>query len=285
VPVTVTNEHGDFVSGLKRENFRLRVDGVEQPVKYFAAEEEPAQALLLVETGPAVYLLSHEHVLAARELLAGLGADDRVAIASYSETPQPILSFTADKRQSAAALAQLNFWLGMAKLNFYDCLGTAVDWSASDAGKQTIVVLTTGLDSSGAGHWEQLVEKLQQSNVMVLSVALGGELRDSGKHQKKNGNATAGDPGSEISFASSNTALENIAAETGGYAFFPRTDRDFETAYRRIATLLRHEYSLGFEPAVHDGHFHEIQVEVSDGKGARRAYRVNTRRGFLAPAS
>ena len=292
VPVTVTNNHGDFVSGLSRENFRVFVDGTEQPVKYFTAAEEPARALLLVETGPAVYLLRHEHVFAARELLSGLSADDRVAIASYSETMQPILDFTANKQQAEAALTQLNFGSGMAGLNFYDCLGAALDWSASSAGKQTIVALTTGLDSSGAGHWEQLLEKLRQSNVMVLSVALGGELHDTGKHQRKVDANRAGDPGSEISFAASEQALESIAAETGGYAFFPRTDRDFEAAYRRIATLVRHEYSIGFEPALRDGRFHAIQVEVVNGadktfngKAGRPAYRVSTRKGFLAPAS
>jgi VWFA-related protein len=189
VPVTVTNSRGDFVGGLGRQNFRLLVDGAPQSVKYFAVQEEPAQALLLVETGPAVYLLRHEHVLAAADLLSGLGADDRVAIASYSDAPRALLNFTADKRQAAAALGSLNFAVGMAGLNFYDSLATALDWPASSGRKQAIVLLSTGLDSSGAGHWEPLLAKLQQSNVMVLAVALGGELRDSGKHHKKNTDA------------------------------------------------------------------------------------------------
>ncbi len=74
-----------FVGKLTRENFRLLVDDAEQPIEYFTPEEEPAQVLILVETGPAVYLLRREHIAAATALLAGLGADDRVAVASYSD--------------------------------------------------------------------------------------------------------------------------------------------------------------------------------------------------------
>src|SRR5579864_6885969 len=48
VPVTVTDSHGNFVSGLTRENFRLMVDGAAEPVEYFAAEQEPAQVLILI---------------------------------------------------------------------------------------------------------------------------------------------------------------------------------------------------------------------------------------------
>ena len=62
-----------------------------------------------------------------------------------------------------------------------------------------------------------------------------------------------------MSFAASNEALKlALAAETGGYAFFPRSDADFDLAYRRIALLLRHEYSIGFAADARDGRYHNI---------------------------
>jgi len=97
----------------------------------------------------------------------------------------------------------------------------------------------------------------------------------------------------ETSFARSDGVLRAIAAETGGQVFFPRSRRDFEEAYRRIASLLRHQYSLGFTAPAHDpaGREHTIQVQVVDdrgrpfdGKQAKPAYGVNFRRGFSAPA-
>ena len=282
VPVTVTGARGDFVSGLKQANFRLLVDGVEHPVEYFSAEEEPAQVLVLVETGPAVYLLRREHISAAAKLVQGLGMGDRVAIAAYSDSPGLLLDFTTDHVEASAALQTINYAMGNAQLNFYDSLGSALDWLASATGKRAVVLLTTGLDSSG--HWQALAQKLQQTNVLVLPVALGGELRpDKAK-------ASTHNSGETLSFAESDRALEAIATETGGYAFFPRTESDYQQAYLRIASLLRHQYSLGFSAAQQDGRYHTIGVEVIDdqgrnfsGKERKPEYRVNARRGFLAP--
>ena len=295
VPVTVTDARGEFVGKLSRENFRLLVDGSEQPIEYFTSEEEPAQVLILLETGPAVYLLRGEHIAAAAALLSGLGADDRVAVASYGDTPQLLLNFTTDKRQVAASLQTANYGLGMANLNFYASMASALDWmasasastSSSAGGKLAVVALTTGLDSSGSGPWQHLLARMQQSNVMVLPVALGGELREPGPHAKKDKPNESGTPsGEELSFAESTRALETVAAETGGHAFFPRNAGDFADAYRRIAALLRHQYSLGFSAAIADGRYHTIRVELAGGAGQKggRNYRINSRRGFLAPA-
>ncbi len=285
VPVTVTDARGEFVSKLSRENFRLLVDGVEQPIEYFASEEEPAQVLILLETGPAVYLLRGEHIAAAAALLSGLGADDRVAVASYGDAPRLLLDFTTDKGQAWAALQSANYGLGMANLNFYASMASALDWVGSTDGKRAIVALTTGLDSSGSGSWQLLLQKMRQSNVMVIPVALGGDLRDAGPHTKKMPKTEAPN-GEELSFAESTRAIEAIAEETGGRAYFPRKPRDFENAYRAIAGLLRHQYSLGFNAAVTDGRYHTIRVELAGlpGRQAGRDYRVNSRRGFLAPA-
>jgi Ca-activated chloride channel family protein len=297
VPVTVTNARGDFVGSLERNDFRLWVDDAEQPIEYFASEEEPAQVLVLVETGPAVYLLRREHIAAAGALLAGLGADDRVAVAGYSEKPQLLLDFTANKQQAASSLNGLNYGLGIAGLNFYDSLASVVDWveSGSAGGKRAIVVLTTGLDSSGAGPWQHLLDRLQTSNVLVLPVGLGGDLRTSDARVTRPGGKLSKGPaqiGEEMSFAESSRALEAIAQETGGRVFYPRSPRDFEDAYRRIASLVRHQYSLGFTAPAADGRYHAIRVEVlSDrsrvaaGKARAPAYRVNARRGFLAPGT
>src|SRR5207245_1543737 len=97
---------------LRREDFHIFDDGVEQPLTDFAAVEEPAQVLLLIEAGPAVYLLESGHLQAAHALLNGLSAGDRVAVVKYAEAPQVILDFTPDKQAAAAAFDQLRFNLG-----------------------------------------------------------------------------------------------------------------------------------------------------------------------------
>jgi Ca-activated chloride channel homolog len=293
VPVTVSNARGAFVGGLRQENFRLRVDGEPQPIEYFAAEQEPAQLLLLLETGPAVYLLRDEHISAAAALLTGLAPDDRVAVASYEENPRLLVDFSADKQAAAAALSSLIFGLGTARLNLYESLAKCVDWLANTTGKRSIVALTTGIDSSGPEAWQALAQKLQRSNVMVLPVALGGDLRGPPvtrkglSSQRRVGGRPTGDVSAE--FAEFDYALTAIAQETGGQAYFPKSRAEFESAYRQIASLLRHEYSLGFKARAQDGRYHNIDVEVVDSRGEplnkdqkKPEYRWNSRRGFRA---
>src|ERR1700682_2342631 len=91
VGVIVTDSSGNFVEGLRREDFHLFDNAVEQPISDFTAIEESAQVLLLIEAGPAVYLLEGGHLQAAHSLLDGLSPSDRVAIARYNAAPEPIL--------------------------------------------------------------------------------------------------------------------------------------------------------------------------------------------------
>jgi len=65
VGVIVTDHGGHFVEGLRREDFRAFDNGIEQPLIGFTAIEEPGQVLLLIEAGPAVYLLEGGHEWAA----------------------------------------------------------------------------------------------------------------------------------------------------------------------------------------------------------------------------
>src|SRR5437879_5277375 len=49
VPVMVTTKDGQFISNLKKENFRIYEDGGQQEIHDFKIEEAPITAVLLVE--------------------------------------------------------------------------------------------------------------------------------------------------------------------------------------------------------------------------------------------
>jgi hypothetical protein len=104
--------------------------------------------LLLIEAGPAVLFLGKNHVLAADTLLNNLAPSDRVAIASYSKAPELLLDFTPDKLTAKLALQSLNFTLGFAELSMSSILASAIDWLTPFPGKKTVVVLSTGVDTS-----------------------------------------------------------------------------------------------------------------------------------------
>src|SRR6185312_13769170 len=50
VPVTVLDRNGRYVPLLRREQFRLEENGVEQKIAYFATTDAPFSVVLLIDT-------------------------------------------------------------------------------------------------------------------------------------------------------------------------------------------------------------------------------------------
>src|SRR5260370_10990099 len=117
VGVIVTDARGHFVEGLRREDFHIFDNGIEQPLTGFAAIDEPAQVLLLIEAGPAVLFLGKNHFRASETLINNLSPNDRVAIASYSKDPELLPDFTQDKSTARLVAQSLHFIAGFDQLN------------------------------------------------------------------------------------------------------------------------------------------------------------------------
>ena len=301
IETSVLDKQGDFVDGLAQSDFHVLDGGVERPVAFFAPVNAPAQILVLLETSPAVYLIHNQHLAAAYALAEGLAADDEVALVTYDQSPKAVLPFTSDKSAFLTALDKAEYTIGMGDLNFYDSASAVLDWIASVPGKKALVLITTGLDSSSPARWDALVQKVRRADVVIFSVELGGPLRaeqDASKKPKQKKSASARSNGStETSaeakstdpFAVADQALRNLAAMTGGGAYFPESEQDFLPIYREIASALRHQYVLGIAPA-HDNQFHTLAVEVlgsssqpSPAQTKHPKYRVFARAGYLAP--
>jgi Ca-activated chloride channel homolog len=286
VDVIVTDAIGHFAENLHRENFHVFDNGVEQPIAGFSSIEGPAQVLLLVESGPAVYLLEGAHISAVSTLLKGLAPDDRVALAAYAESPQLVLDFTTDKQVAVANLDRLRFNLGSTNLNLSSSLAAVLNSLDSSHEKKTIVLLSTGVDTSSTETIAALIARLKVSDVRVFSLSLSGSLRATPprpRHKKKGPEPAPPDP----MFAEADQELRSIAEFTGGRSYFPRTSAEFTGACDEIAQLIRHEYSLSFAAPVHDAAIHSLEVRVSMAASSPAipppVYRVSHRSAYLAP--
>jgi VWFA-related protein len=281
VGVVVTDEKGKFVEGLRREAFHVFDNGAEQRITEFAPIEEPGQVLLLVEAGPAAYFLQDANLFAADAMMKGLSEGDRVAVARYADAPLGILDFTTDKVAAQAALSSIPFNLGFADLNLLSSLGSVLDWLQRVPGKKTIVLISTGVDTSPSSASAALQARLQVGDVRILCVSTSGPLRNGKQGSKVKIQQT------QDEFAAADRRLQAIAELTGGRAYFPMNGKAFQETYREVAEIVRHEYSLAFALPVADGAMHSIDVKVdrsgAAGKPAAAAYRVDHRRGYQAP--
>jgi Ca-activated chloride channel family protein len=281
VGVTATDSTGHFVEGLHREDFQIFDNDVEQPVTDFLPVEEPAQLLLLIESGPAVLLLSKNHLLAADALLTTIAPTDRVAIASYSKSPQLLLDFTSNKAEARAALDNINFSNDFGDLNLSSSLATAIDWLAPMPGKKTIVLLSTGFDSSPPEDPQAIQRKLLTSDIRILAISLTGDFREPAKKRKKLSPQESSNRAIvKEGFAEADQSLRDLSALTGGRVYFPTNADEFRRAYAEIAQLIRHEYSLAFAPPAADGQLHTLKVKTKNP-----SYQVDHRRAYLAPSN
>ncbi len=293
VGVTVTDSSGKFIEGLRASDFQLLDNGVERPLSAFVLDV-PTDVLVLIESGPAVYLIESGHLRAANGLMLGLSAKDRVAVAKYADKPIGVSDFSADKKVAAKAFESLDFNLGFGALNLSDSISTVLDWLDQSPGKKTIVLLSTGVDTSDPAANTRLLDRLRVENVRVLAVSLLGELRTPPSTNKKKPPSSAALLAAE-QFTKADETLRQLAEASGGRVYFPTDGKAFAAAYQEVAQVVDHQYSLGFSPAELDGKVHNINVRVvaesasskavqSGSKNETAALHLNHRQAYIASA-
>lgn len=276
VGVTVTDSRGRFISGLRRGDFRIFDNNVEQPITDFLSVAEPAQVLLMIEAGPAVLLFAKNHVLAANQMVTSLAPDDQIGIATYTQGPQDVIGFTKDKAAARLALRSINFMQGYGELNMFSSISRAVDVLSVFPGKKSIVLLSTGVDTSPNVNWDSLRDKLRTADVRVVAVSLSGEMRKPIKRKRLSPDEKEDWRWLKTQIAEGDQALRELSQATGGRAYFVKKSEDFPKTYAAIADMLRHEYSLAFAPTVFDGKVHTLRVEVK-----KRGAQVDHRPAYL----
>jgi Ca-activated chloride channel family protein len=280
VPVTVTNSTGRIVEHLRREDFEIFDNGTKQPITDFSAVEESTQVVLLIESGPAVLFLAKSHVLAADAFLRSIPPADSIAIASYARAPELILNFTTDKNAAREALQELSFVNGFGDLNLSTSLVSTIDWISGVLGKKTIVLLSTGVDTSPPETWRLLQKKLQASDVRIFAVSLSSDIRQPAKMKKLTPQERSDRAEVKEGFAEADQSLHELSDVTGGRVYFPQDPAAFARAYSEIAQLVANEYSMAFAPTALDGQLHNLKVKVKDP-----TYHVDHRQSYVAPTA
>jgi VWFA-related protein len=168
---------------------------------------------------------------------------------------------------------------GFSDLNLSASLASAIDWLAALPGKKTVVLLSTGVDTSRPENWEAIQRKLNTSDVRILAVSLSGDIRKFPKWRKLSPQEREDRAFVKQGFAAADQSLHQLSAATGGRVYFPRSQKEFDRTYAEIAQLVRHEYSIAFTPPSRDGQVHTIKVKVK-----RLWCHVDHRQAYLAPA-
>jgi len=102
--VTVVTKNGQFIPGLKRDNFRVYEDGVPQKITNFNQQEAPITAVMLIEFASTNYQYLYDALNASYVFASSLKKEDWIAVEAYDMKVQILVDFTQDKRAVLAAI-------------------------------------------------------------------------------------------------------------------------------------------------------------------------------------
>ena len=298
VDVLVTTKDGQFIPGLKKENFRIAEDGVPQTVTKFGVSEAPVTAVLLVEFASTSYFFLVDALNASYSFANTLKKDDWVAVAYYDMQPHILVDFTQDKRAVYGALNQLRM-PGFAETNEFDALYDTLDRLDRVEGKKYVILVSTGVDTFSKLTLDKIMKKIKDTkDVTIFPISIGWWIRNYCETNPYNYYCRnlhgMGIPVGRMDYLQADNEMKTFAAMTGGRAYFPRFQAEFPEIFRDIGDDIRHEYSLAYSPTNTklDGTYRKLKVQVvmadgsplkvRDQKGKDVKYEVVARDGYTA---
>jgi VWFA-related protein len=311
VPVTcgVFNADGSAITDLKRSDFRIYEDGVEQRLSYFQMSSEPASVALVIDASPSVLRDSEEMKRAALSLVEGLGLADQVAVVDFSAHTYLQTDFSSDRDFVRRGIDRVDVrqMLGdVGGTNIYSAvyLTAAKVFLGGREGRKAIVLLTDGQDS-GLGltfdpataaprpgqpnnrlTFEDVVRSLAAADIQIFAVSTENHpkvMTPEWFARQKDASLLVSDA-AKSGVPTYTLYLAELVRRSGGQLYFLRDSASLADIFRRIAQRISSEYTVGFylagDSASHAG-WHRLRVEVV---GRADALVVN-RAAYYIPAA
>jgi len=286
--VGVMTKNGQFIPGLKRDNFRIYEDGVQQNVTSFNQKEAPITAVMLIEFASTNYYYLYDALNSAYSFANTLKKEDWVAVVAYDMKPQILVDFTQDKRAVLGALNMLRI-PGFSERNLFDSLYDTLDRIDGIEGHKYVVLISSGRDTFSKINLDQMIKKIKATqNVTIYAVSIGEMLRLMLEARGYAGGIQTTD------WLQAQNQLNTFAKLTGGRAYFPRFEGELPEIFNSIGADIRNEYALAYHPTNTklDGTYRKLKVEVvgpdgkplkvRDEKGKEVKYQVIAREGYTA---
>ncbi len=270
VDVLVTTKNGQFIPGMKQENFRISEDGVPQKITNFSQSQAPITAVLVVEFAETNYSFLRDALNASYVFASTLKKDDWVSVVSYDIKPHILVDFTQDKREVVGALNTLRIPTFI-ETNLFDTLYDTLDRLDGVEGHKYIILVSTGVDTFSKINLDQTFKKIKATkNVTIFAIGVGQAARiraEAGGGRPSHG---FGIPIENIDYLQADNEMKTFAKLTGGRAYFPRFEGELPEVFKDVASDIRNQYQLAYHPTntKFDGTYRKLKVELVGPDGA-----------------
>jgi VWFA-related protein len=259
-----TDKHGKFVRDLNQSDFEILDDHKPpQSILNFRRETDlPLHLGLLIDVSGSVHSrFDFEQDAAINFLQHTVRAGfDKAFIVGFNQQSQTTQEFTDNVSLLSAGVHRLHDGGGTA---LYDAIYRACkDKFLKDRpdypARKAIVVVSDGEDNQSEVTRAQAIEMAQRAEVIIYAISTD----DSGLILR----------GDKV--------LEQLAAATGGRAFFPFKMKDMTHSFAAIEDELRSQYVVSYKPADFDADGRYRSIEIS---ALKKDLQVRARKGYFAP--
>ncbi len=270
---TVDDEKGQFVGDLKQDNFRVFEDKVEQKISLFSREDIPVTMGLVIDNSGSMREKRAQVNEAALTFVKTSNPRDEAFVVNFNDEYYLDLNedFTSDQKELNEALSRID---SRGSTALYDAIIGSLDHlKKGHKDKRVLLVITDGDDDASRKTFEYTIKVAQQSDAAIYAIGVFSE--DDRKHSKG-------------MVRHSKKTLSEIAAATGGLAYFPDNLEQVQAICAQVARDIRNQYELGYYPSnsAKDGTFRTVQVQVLGverprkigGSDARRLLRAESLR-------
>lgn len=264
--VAVFDQDNRFVGDLRKENFRVYDEQVLQEIEYFSRDEAPVSLGFVLDTSGSMRPRRAKVVEAVKFLTRAAKPNDEFFLVDFKNKAELAEEFTPRPADIEDAVDNIIWGGGTALLDAIQLSAEYADKEGKNR-RKAIVVISDGDDRDSYYDRRQMLKLLQEYQVQVYIIGFPDEDDNGGLFGR-----SARKRSIEL--------INDIAKETGGRAFFPKSADELPEIVRTINADLRTQYSIGFVPTQdkRDGGFRRVTVRVEDGK---RKLVARTRSGYV----
>ena len=267
--VTVLDDDGEPIAGLTADDFRVLEEGREQRIAYFSrgleldSDRIPLHLGVLFDVSGSMTVDASFAKTAAIRFLRGMDFAADMTLVEF-DTQVRVSRFTQADFPRLVERVRSQRAEGMTAL--YDALGVYLDGAFAQDGRKLLLLYTDGADTRSRLRYGELRDLLRASDVTVYAIGFQARRRTMAQMRERQ-------------------RLRQIAALTGGRAYFPISRDDLDEIYGEIREELEARYSLGYVSTdrTTDGAWRRVTVSLRGDRPELDDAGIRTREGYFAP--
>lgn len=262
IPASVVESTGIAVTGLKLEDFELRVDGQLKAISDLTRSETSVRLVMLFDnSGSLDFARDFEKQAARRFFRQVMRPADEAAIYSIESDSYLAQPLTNDVQLLERTIE--SFGKPQGSTSLFDAIVDAAAYLRPYSGRRVMVIVSDGIETTSRNDFETTVHKVLASDCQIFIVQTG--LYE----------------GANLRALAAERRMEQISGQTGGAVYIPKNNTELNEAFQQISADLAHQYVLSYYPGDErrDGRFHTIDLRIR----ARKDMRVRARRGYYSP--